>query len=304
MKHFTYFQLNTDANYWPEKMVAGVQTRGGHTAGLFMCVEEGRPIHSLLIDAGLGTIQALSELGFPWGSSLDCLNTHGHADHHLELMILSEIHCLRFGPPGARPINVYCTQETFEQTLNRVHGFRFCQGASQTLKFCPVIPATSANPLPDPFPIGPAGIFQGRAIESDHFAGAVNYAVEFSAESGMQKVDILWDLKTPPDPEVFTFLRNPTLALVEANTVRKSAKSGHVSGEDLLESNFLNRLDCRVAGSGPPYGIFLVHFGGRVDESSRSIIADSDFLATIATEISPMPSTVIGLAKRLQRWDF
>src|SRR5687767_7035104 len=113
MTNVTYTQLNKDAAYWPEKISAGHKVLGGgHTAGIFTRFKNGQPAYSLLVDAGLGTIQALCDSGFAWGSALDVLLTHGHVDHHAELMVLSEIQCRRMTDKPLAPINVHCTHET------------------------------------------------------------------------------------------------------------------------------------------------------------------------------------------------
>ena len=58
--HVTYRQLNKDYAYWTEKRRIG-QMRGGHVAGLLTHSEAGQVKQNILIDAGLGTLEALAD---------------------------------------------------------------------------------------------------------------------------------------------------------------------------------------------------------------------------------------------------
>ena len=168
----------------------------------------------------------------PSGAELDVLITHGHPDHHLELMVLSELYCLRMPasctrPHKGDPLRVHCTQETFTRWLQPVHGFRFAGGENQTLEFKSITPAT-AGYLHLAIPPHLAGPFSIRAVSTDHFPGAVCYVVEWDRF----KVLIGWDLRSLPNPDEFSFMKNPSLALIEANTIYQSVTSGHTSVQD------------------------------------------------------------------------
>ena len=56
--------------------------------------------------------------------------THGHIDHHAELMILSEIYCQRRGKDIfdiRPPLTVYCTAVT-QKHLYNTHRFGYTDG--------------------------------------------------------------------------------------------------------------------------------------------------------------------------------
>ena len=141
MNQAIYRQLNKDYAYWTEKRRVG-QVRGGHVAGLLTYVEGGKTQLNVLFDAGLGTLEAIADFcedSF-WDEPLEIFITHGHIDHHAELMIISEIYCLRRGRDIhdiRPPLSVYCTEETQEHLYN-THRFGYAGG--NTLKHVPILP--------------------------------------------------------------------------------------------------------------------------------------------------------------------
>ncbi len=274
------------------------QTIGGHTAALLTYFQDDVAIHSILFDAGLGTIQGLTELSlFSWEWPLEVLLTHGHPDHHLELMILSEIWCKRLKPtsvPTKRaPLLVHCTgadntEGTFQYVFP-VHKYGFTAG--NTLKQMPV----SSGPFG-------VGNFTIQAIDVDHFPGSVIYVVEFGG-SHRHKIVIGWDMKTLPnlaDPRTHSILERPSLALLEANTWEPlSARTGHTSVTDLVQSGFIAGLRPII---GPEqYGVFLVHYGG--GEDTGGTIADAELEARFRATWPSLAPTV-GVARRGQTWTF
>jgi len=286
-----YQQINKDHAYWPEKQLTG-QTVGGHTAGLLTYFRDDVAIHSILFDAGLGTIQGLTELPlFAWQWPLDVFLTHGHPDHHLELMLFSEIWCKRSAPTRRGPLKVHCTgadsgKETF-QFVFPVHEYGYADG--DTLTHIPVSSARSTA-------VGP---FTIHAIDVDHFPGSVIYVVEFG-ESHRHKVVIGWDMKTLPNPKTHTILECPSLALLEANTWEPlSAKTGHTSVTDLVDSGFIANLR---ASLGPEqYGVSLVHYGG--GEDAGGTIGDSALEAKFKATW-PSLAPLVAVARRGQMWRF
>jgi len=302
MQKFTYCQLGKDNAYWPEKAAGGHHEQGGHTAGLLTSYrKDGKVEKNILIDAGLGTIQALMDTEFDWEAPLEVLITHGHPDHHLELMILGELYMKRMTGPKEGTLPVHCTKDTYEKRLAPVHGFRFESAGGRLLTFKAVTPQrlgimnNRATDIP-PFTV--------HAIENDHFLGAVNYVIKF----GEHKIFIGWDLRSLPDPKQFEILTKPSLALIEANTLEPSTSSGHISVRELIETGFLDALKAPAPSSKkagkPPYGIYFVHFGGRIDESIRKCISDSALNRIVRERFKPLPKAFVGTAARLKKWDF
>src|SRR5262245_43819232 len=141
-EYVSYRQLNKDYAYWTEKRRLG-QQRGGHVAGLLSHVKNGLARQNILFDSGLGVLEALADFcpdSF-WDEPLLVFITHGHIDHHAELMILSETYCQRRGQPpmhGIRPpIHVFCTVET-QAHLYRTHHYGYNGGNS--LQHVPLSP--------------------------------------------------------------------------------------------------------------------------------------------------------------------
>jgi len=90
--------VNKDHAYWWEKRDVG-QLVGGNTSALITHIRDGDILTSVLIDAGFGTITGLLDLSaFSWSWPMEVLVTHGHIDHHAELMALSELWCKRYRP--------------------------------------------------------------------------------------------------------------------------------------------------------------------------------------------------------------
>ena len=286
-----YHQINKDHAYWTEKRKFGY-TRGGHTAGLLSHVRDEEVVTSILFDAGLGTIDGLHDLpGFSWEPPLSIFLTHAHIDHHAELMILSELWCKRATPQKRGPIQVHCTGQLGESPegtikyIRPVHAFGFSGG--QTLAHVPI---SSQAPVTQ-------GIFTIYAIDVDHFAGAVIYVVAF----GHHKILIGWDMKTLPDPDQHPLLKNPSLALLEANTwTALSQRTGHTSVEELVSTGFIPKLTVSLEGP-ERYGAYLVHFGGGEDPGGA--ITDSELEVRFRRSYPDLARTV-GVARRSQNWRF
>jgi len=281
-----YQQINKDHAYWPEKL-DGNQTKGGHTAGLLTHFgENGKVKTNILFDAGLGTITGLCELDeFEWEWPLTSFITHGHPDHHLELMILSELWCKRLTEEKRESLKVHCTQETFDKWLESVHGYGF--GKGNTLELLPIEAGHSHK----------CGIFKIHAIKANHCPGSVIYVVTF----GQHKIVIGWDIGELPDPDKNNLLKNPSLALLEANTWKSLLKkTGHTSVEDLVETGFIEKLKVSINSENQHYGVFLVHYGGGEDTQRLSDIQ----LKTEFDKIYPEKSDFVKVAKKGQKWCF
>ncbi len=282
-----YQQLNKDHAYWSEKRRVG-QLKGGNTAGLLTHFRGDEAVAAILFDAGLGTIDGLHDLQrFDWQWPLTAFITHGHPDHHLELMILSEIWCKRQTASRRDALAIHCTQTTYSSWLEPVHKWGFTGGKTLIHK-----PITVGSPEH-------AGIFTVHAIDVDHFPGSVIYVVEFG-ESERHRVVIGWDMKTLPDPDQHPILKNPSLALLEANTWNAlSAKTGHTSVEELASTGFLSKLGASVGQH--RYGLFLVHYGG--GEDPGGMLTDAQLLSKFQATYGHLAS-VVGVASRGQSWVF
>jgi phosphoribosyl 1,2-cyclic phosphodiesterase len=246
-EHVLYQQINKDHAFWSEKRRHG-QRVGGHTAGLLTHVAGDHVVTNLLFDAGLGTIDGLCDLPhFNWEWPLEIFLTHGHIDHHAELLLLAEQWCTR--ATHRRPaIPVRCTDATLDVVVRmHEHGF----GAGRTLTPVSIQPGSRSA----------VGIFSVSALAVDHFPGAVIYIVEF----GQDKIIIGWDLKSLPSPTEHPVLQRPSLALLEANTwSAQSHRTGHTSVEEIVASGFLREL--RVSEAvGARYGAYFVHYSGYED---------------------------------------
>lgn len=282
-----YRQLNKDYAYWTEKRRIG-QTKGGHVSGLLTHLANGQVKHNLLIDCGLGTLEAIADFcdDVFWDQPLDIFITHGHIDHHAELMILSEIYCKRRGETihdVRPPLPIYCTEATHWHLFN-THRYGYTDG--NTLRHHPL---TEGMPLK-------RGIFRITPLSVDHFEGAVIFVIEFTLTRS-HKIVIGWDLKTLP---LFEQLKNPSLALIEGTTWQ-SMDVGHTSIEDLAESGFLEQLQLQVAPQQERYGAFLVHYSGLEDE--WGMLTDQQLKAKFDAAY-PALAPLVRMAERGQTWTF
>lgn len=290
-----YQQINKDHAYWTEKRRVG-QIKGGHTAGLLTHIQDATVVTNVLFDAGLGTIEGLCDLEeFSWEWPLTVFITHGHIDHHAELMILAELWCKRQAGEPRGPLEVYCTGDgsipggtLTLKNLQRVHSYGF--GSGKTLAHVPITPAGSRR----------CGIFEIHAIGVyDHFPGAVIYVVEFGEEQ-QHKLVIGWDMKTLPS--LTPILKEPSLALLEANTwMPLSAKTGHTSVEELVSTRFIQDLGVPFGPTTDHYGVYLVHYGGGEDPDG---ILDDTKLETKFQQTYPTLAGIVRVAKRGQHWSF
>ncbi|HXV43485.1 MAG TPA: MBL fold metallo-hydrolase [Anaerolineae bacterium] len=288
-----YRQINKDYAYWIEKRRIG-QPKGGQVAGLLTHRVEGRVKQNILFDAGLGTIEGLADCcddAF-WDEPLVIFITHGHIDHHAELMILSEIYCQRRGRHihDIRPaVPVFCTAET-QRHLYNTHRYGYTDGATLQPKLIkPEIPL-------------PVGIFNINPLPVDHFAGAVIYVIAFELEK-QHKIIIGWDTTTLPlTPQHLEYLRCPSLALLETTTWTSMAEEiGHSGIEDLVKTGFLEQLQLHFQPEQERYGAYLVHYSGW--EDPWGMLTDQQ-LKTKFDETFPKFSPVVRVAERGQGWYF
>jgi hypothetical protein len=293
---YTYRQLNRDYAYWTERRRIGVQ-KGGHVCGLLSHLTENGVTHNLLFDCGLGTLEAIADFCPDefWDQPLAVFITHGHIDHHAELMVLSEIYCTRRGDPSLRsgqarrpPLPVFCTEPTFRH-LERAHWYGFHDG--DTLAFHSLIPN---QPLEhDPYCITP--------IPTDHFEGAVFFVIDFPPGTPpAHRLLIAWDITTPP--AVLTALHRPSLALVDATTWSAMKDwTTHAGIEELVSSGFLAGLDLTYAPARQQYGAWLVHYSGL--EDPWGILSDADLKARFDAAY-PHLADIVRVAARGQVWQF
>lgn len=286
-----YRQINKDYAYWIEKRRIG-QQKGGHVAGLLTHVVGGRVEQNVLVDAGLGTIEGLADAcpdSF-WDEPLAICITHGHIDHHAEVMVLSEIYCTRRGRHirDVRPaVPVFCTPETQRHLFN-THRYGYRTGG--TLQHCPIQPAS-------PFRLG---VFEITPLAVDHFEGAVIYSIDVG---GRHRIVIGWDMTglplSAPDLEL---LRQPSLALIEATTwTSLAADIGHTSIEDLVGTGFLERLRLAYRPEQEQYGAYLVHYSGW--EDPWGMLTDAQLKARFDAHFPALAATV-RVAGRGQQWQF
>ena len=292
-EHVIYRQINKDYAYWIEKRQIG-QLKGGHVAGLLSHIVEGQVKQNILIDAGLGTLEGLADLvedSF-WDEPLAIFITHGHIDHHAELMILSEIYCQRRGVDIhdiRPPLPVYCTVET-QRHLFSTHRYGFTGGA--TLQHELVLPGSTVR----------LGSFDLTPLAVDHFEGAVIYVIQFDFEH-QHKIVIGWDMTTLPlAVEQLAWLHSPSLALLEATTWHPIAgETSHTSIEDLVTTGFLDKLHLQFAPAREKYGAYLVHYSGR--EDAEGMLTDQQ-LKQKFDQWYPQLANVVRLAERGQTWRF
>lgn len=288
-----YRQINKDYAYWTEKRRIG-QERGGNTAGLLTCWEDGQVKRNILIDAGLGTLEGLADFcddSF-WDQPLAVFITHGHIDHHAELMVLSEIYCTRRGKSiydVRPPLPVFCTAETQRHLFN-VHRWGYTGG--RTLRHNELTPGVPVS----------IDIFTVTPLAVDHFEGAVIFAIEFGRQKS-HKIVIGWDLKTLPlAPQAVERLRRPSLALLEATTWTAMAEeTGHSSSEDLVVSGFLDQLHLQFDPAQEQYGAHLVHYSGW--EDPWGMLTDVQ-LKEKFDRAFPALAGVVRVAKRGHQWHF
>lgn len=284
---FTYRQLNRDYAYWTERRRIGV-LKGGNVCGLLSYSTQDGAVQNILFDCGLGALEAIADFCPDefWDQPLAVFITHGHIDHHAELMVLSEIYCTRRGDLHQKrpPLSVYCTEPTYRH-LERSHWYGFNDGA--TLAFRRLIPD-------QPCQLGP---FTINPIPTDHFEGAVIFAVDFPPA---HRLLIAWDLTTPPTN--LTALRSPSLALVDATTwCAMKEWTSHAGIEDLVATGFLDGLDLTYAPDEQRYGACLVHYSGL--EDPWGMLPDAALKERFDAAY-PQLSGVVRVAGRGQAWSF
>lgn len=293
MNKVVFRQLNKDYAYWTEKRRLG-QERGGQVAGLLTHSRDGEVQLNVLFDAGMGTLEAIADFcedAF-WDQPLLIFITHGHVDHHGELMILSEIYCQRRGEDIydiRPPLHVYATKGT-QQHLTRTHWWGYNGG--DTLLHRPVRPGAPLQ----------AGIFNITPLAVDHFDGAVIYVVEFELER-RHKIVVGWDMTgLPLAEEEIGCLHRPSLALFEATSWKDMAfEIGHTSVEGLVESGFLERVQLRHAPKEEMYGAYLVHYSGW--EDPEGMLSDEE-LKQKFDRTYPHLAPLVRVARRGQHWSF
>lgn len=290
IRSVVYTQLNKDHVFWTEKRRVG-QRRSGCVAGLLTLMDGDRVRRNVLIDAGFGTLEALADYAGDhfWDEPLAVLITHGHIDHHAELMVLSEMYCQRRGKDLhdiRPPVPVYCTAGT-QKHLARVHYYGF--GAGKTLVHRRI---RSDRPFKlDLFKIVPVPV--------DHFAGAVLFAIRF----GAHKLVIAWDLTTPPTrARQLRALAQPSLALIEATTWTAMAdETTHAGIEMLVASGFIDGLQLTCEPAQEKYGGYFVHYSGWEDPfgmlTTRALKAKFD-------AAYPALARKVRVAARGQQWRF
>ncbi len=286
-----YRQLNKDYAYWTEKRRIG-QQRGGHVSGLLTHRQDGQVKQNILFDTGLGTLEAIADFcpdSF-WDEPLVIFITHGHIDHHAELMILSEIYCLRRGEhihDIRPPLQIFCTADTHKH-LNRTHWYGYNGG--NTLQHVLISPEK-------PIYLGP---FTIMPLAVDHFEGAVIYTIEFVLKR-QHKIFIGWDMTTLP-LEKIERLQQLSLALVEATTWQAvEGAIDHTCLEDLAKTGFLEKLGQDYQPEQEKYGACLVHYSGL--EDPWGMLTDKQLKEKFDNTF-PWLSNVVRVAERGQQWQF
>jgi len=296
--HVIYRQINKDYAFWIEKRRFG-QRQGGNVCGLLTHVQDDAIRANILFDCGLGTLQGLADLcdevgeAAVWDHPLTVFITHGHIDHHAELMLLSEIYCQRRGGDYIHnirpPLTVYCTVETQDHLYN-THRWGYTGG--RTLTHCLLTPGQT-------IPVGPIAV---HPVAVDHCPGAVIFAITLGA-GGAHKVLIGWDLRSPPlDPVQLAQIRHPSLALIEGATWTPMATlTGHAGIQLLAESGFLDSLEIEFDPHNQRYGAYLVHYSGW--EDPEGALSDGDMERRFHRTY-PHLASVVRVAQRLQAWRF
>ena len=286
-----YRQINKDYAYWIEKRRLG-QQKGGHVSGLLTHRENGQVKQNILFDAGLGTIEGLADQCEDtfWDEPLAVFITHGHIDHHAELMVLAEIYCTRRGRDihdVRPPLPVFCTAETQEHLLS-THRYGYSGG--ETLSHRMIEPGLPTH----------ISIFSITPLAVDHFEGAVIYTIEFERQKP-HKILIGWDMTTLPLEQIER-LQGPSLALIEATSWSSLAEEiGHTSVEDLVRTGFLGRLQLQFKPEREQYGAYLVHYSGW--EDPWGMLSDAD-LKDKFDQTYPELAHIVRVAKRGQQWSF
>lgn len=262
--------------------------KGGHVCGLLSHSAKDGAIQNILFDCGLGALEAIADFCPDefWDQPLAIFITHGHIDHHAELMVLSEIYCTRRDDLHQKrpPLSVFCTEPTYRH-LDRTHWFGFNDGATLTFQLL----------IPDqPCQFGP---FTITPIPTDHFEGSVIFAVDFPPG---HRLLIAWDITTPPAD--LTAFRRPSLALVDGTTLSALKEwTTHAGIEELVSSGFLDGLELAYAPEQQQYGAWLVHYSGL--EDPWGMLTDAD-LKDRFDAAYPHLAGVVRVAGRGQRWEF
>jgi hypothetical protein len=287
-----YSQITKDYAYWIEKRRLG-QQKGGHVSGLLTHLDNDNQVkQNILIDVGLGTIEGLADLCEDtfWDEPLVVFITHGHIDHHAELMVLAEIYCTRRGAnmhDVRPPLPVFCTAATQAHLFN-THRYGYTGG--ETLRHCLIEPASPVR----------LGIFTVTPLAVDHFDGAVIFTMEFG-RNNWHKILIGWDMTSLPLEQIER-LQGPSLTLIEATTWSAMAgEIGHTGVEDLVQSGFLEGLRLHFEPGRERYGAYLVHYSGW--EDPWGMLTDRQ-LKEKFDETYPALANVVRIARRGQQWHF
>lgn len=284
-----YQQLNKDYLFWTEKRRFG-QMKGGQVSGLLTAETDEKVVQRILIDCGLGTLESIAD-HLPdsfWDDPLAIIITHGHIDHHAELMVISEMYTQRRGGHWRDvrpPVSVYATAGTFEH-LDRTHWWGFRGGKSlrhQLIK------------REEPFTIAPFAI---NPIPVEHFLDSVNFLIHFNV-SQPHKIFIGWDM-TSPNKEAIPLIQHPSLAFFDSTTWSER-EVGHICIEDLVGSGFLAALQLDYAPDQQNYGGYLVHYSGWEDE--EGMLSDHALKEKFDSNF-PELASVIRVAERGQCWTF
>ena len=288
-KQIVYQQLNKDYLFWTEKRRLG-QMKGGQVSGLLTYTLNGEVIQRVLVDCGLGTLESIADY-LPdtfWDDPLSIIITHGHIDHHAELMVISEMYCQRRGENWRDvrpPVPVYATAGTFEH-LDRTHSWGFRGGNSLT----PSIIKQNDAFLIAPFTIVP--------IPVEHFVDSVNFLIQFQL-SQPYKIFIGWDMTTP-NIEAIPLIQQSSLAFFDSTTWGEP-EVGHITIEALVTSGFLPQLNLEYAPDNYKFGGYLVHYSGWEDE--QGMLTDQALKEKFDNNY-PELAQVIRVAERGQCWIF
>ncbi len=284
-----YQQLNKDYLFWTEKRCLG-QMKGGQVSGLVTHEVDGEVHQRVLIDCGLGTLESIAD-HLPdsfWDDPLAIIVTHGHIDHHAELMVISEMYCQRRGTHWRQvrpPLSVYATQGTLEH-LDRTHWWGFRGGNSLTHQLIA---------SHETFTIAPFSI---TTIPVEHFVDSVNFLIQFEL-SQSHKIYIGWDMTKPPLQSV-PLVKRPSLAFFDATTWGER-EVGHICIEDLAGSGYLPSLQLEYAPAQQKYGGYLLHYSGWEDVGG--MLTDQALKEKFDAKFPDLAS-VIRVAERGQTWIF
>ena len=285
----TYQQLNKDYLFWTEKRHLG-QMKGGQVCGLVTLESDDEVKQRILIDCGLGTLESIAD-HLPdsfWDDPLKIIITHGHIDHHAELMVISEMYCQRRGNHWREvrpPVEVYATAGTFEH-LDRTHWWGFRGGNSLIYK--PITPSESfeiSSILITPIPV-------------EHFLDSVNFLIEFEL-SQPHKIFVGWDMTLPPSDSL-SIISHPSIAFFDSTTWGEP-DVGHISIENLVNSGFLAGMNLSYAPQHQKYGGYMVHYSGW--EDSFGMLSDSALKEKFDYAF-PDLANLVRVAERGQCWKF